>query len=197
MKRIYAALIALVLPGTAWAAEAVKDTSYLAPDGSRVLRDEIVIKAPIADAWAAFTTVDGWRTWATPYVTLSTPRLAVGAEFESSYHLDAAPGQDTNIRHRVLAFIPERMFAFQTVQSPKGFPHPDEVRQVFSVLELEPVDAKRTRVKLSMIGYGTGPGFNGLYNFFAKGNPWSLGKLAERFETGPIDWKKASAKPAQ
>ena len=43
---------------------------------------------------------------------------------------------------------------------------------------------------------GSGAGFDGLYNFFAKGNPWSLGKLAERFETGPIDWKKALEKPA-
>ena len=88
------------------------------------------------------------------------------------------------------------MFAFRTVRSPKGFPYPEEVRQVFSVVEFEALDGKRTRVKLSMIGYGTGPGFDGLYIFFAKGNPWSLGKLAERFEIGPIDWKKSLAKPA-
>ena len=196
MKRLLAIVCALILPGSAWAAEAVKDTSYLAPDGSRILRDEIVVGAPVPDVWAAFTTPEGWRTWATPYVTLSTPHLAVDAEFESSYHLDAAPGQDTNIHHRVLAFIPHRMFAFRTVQSPKDFPHPEEVRHVFSVVELEPVDAKHTRVTLSMLGYGTGPGFDGLYAFFAKGNPWSLGKLAERFDTGPIDWKKTLAKPA-
>jgi uncharacterized protein YndB with AHSA1/START domain len=196
MRTLFGLLIALALPLAASAAETVKDTSYLAPDGSRILRHEIVVRAPVADAWAAFTTAEGWRTWATPYVTLSSPQLALNAEFESSYSLTAAPGQDTNIRHRVLAFIPERMFAFQTIQSPKGFPHPQEVRHVFSVVEFEPLEPKRTRVKLSMIGYGTGPGFDGLYNFFAKGNPWTLEKLAERFETGPIDWKKALAKPA-
>lgn len=195
MKRLFAAIIVLTLPITAQAAEAVKDTSYVAA-GSRVLRHEVVVAASAADAWSAFTTVEGWRGWATPYVTLSTAQLAVDAEFESSYHLDAKPGDERNIHHRVLAYIPGRMFAFRTVQSPKGFPFPDEVLQVFSVVEFEPLGAKRTRVSLSMIGYGRGPGFDGLYGFFSKGNPWSLTKLAERFETGPVDWKQALAKPA-
>ena len=169
MKLWITALLAFALPASASAA-AVKDTSYIV-DRSRVLRDEVVVAAPIADVWTAFTTVDGWRTWATPYVTLSTPQLSVDAEFESSYNLDATPGDERNIHHRVLAYIPQRMFAFRTVRSPKGFPYPEEVRQVFSVVEFEALDGKRTRVKLSMIGYGTGPGFDGLYNFFAKGIP--------------------------
>ncbi|MEQ1866111.1 MAG: hypothetical protein ABL996_15860 [Micropepsaceae bacterium] len=196
MKRLLAILISLMLPGVAWAADIVKDTSYLAPDGSRILGHEVVVRASQVDAWSAFTTAEGWRSWATPYVTLSTPQLAFDAEFESSYNLDAVAGDVRNIRHRVLAFVPERMFAFHTTQSPKGIPYPEEVRRVFSVVEFEPVARNRTRIRLSMIGYGTGTGFDGLYNFFAKGNPWSLAKLAERFETGPVDWKKALEKPA-
>jgi hypothetical protein len=63
-------------------------------------------------------------------------------------------------------------------------------------VEFEPLNARQTRVRLSMIGFGAGKGFDDIYGFFAKGNPWTLEKLAERFETGPIDWKKALEKPA-
>ena len=38
-------------------------------------------------------------------------------------------------------------------------------------------------------GYGPGPGFNELYRMFQGGNAWSLAKLKQRFETGPVDWK--------
>ncbi|MBP6010914.1 MAG: SRPBCC family protein [Alphaproteobacteria bacterium] len=195
MRHLFAALFVLTNPLAVQAADAVKETSYVA-NGSRVLRHEVVVAASAADAWSAFTTVDGWRSWAAPYVTLSTTQLAVDAELESSYDLNAKPNDERNIRQRVLAYIPERMFAFRTVQSPKDFPFPEEVRQVFSVVEFESLGAKRTRVSLSMIGYGSGARFDGLYGFFSKGNPWSLAKLVERFETGPVDWKKALAKPA-
>jgi hypothetical protein len=195
--RILASLIimAALSQGTA-EAQIVIDTSSVTRDASRILRHEVVIAAPVADAYDAFATMEGWRSWAVPFASLAAPGLAIDAEFETAYSPSAALGDDTNIRQRVLAFLPERMFAFQTVRAPKGFPHPEEIRQVFSVVELEPVDRAHTRVRLSMIGYRTGAAFDDLYNTFAKGNAWSLAKLAERFETGPIDWKKALAKPA-
>ena len=95
MKNLFAAIVALTLPIAAQAAEAVKDTSYVAA-GSRVLRHEIVVAASAADAWSAFTTVDGWRGWATPYVTLSTAQLAVDAEFESSRPIISTPSRVTS-----------------------------------------------------------------------------------------------------
>ncbi len=196
MKKLLALLLVLSVPGTAWSAEAVRNTSYLAPDGSRVMRHEIVVRAPTADAWTVFTTAEGWRTWATPYATLTPAKLAFNAELVTSYNPSAVPGDDTNIHHRILSFVPERMLAFHTTQPPKGFPHPAELSQLFSVVEFQPLGAKQTRLRLSMIGYGTGKGFDDIYDYFAKGNSWTLEKLAERFETGPVDWKKALEKPA-
>jgi uncharacterized protein YndB with AHSA1/START domain len=196
MKRLLAVLIAITLAGAAQASEAVRNTSYVAAGGSRVLRHEIVVSAPVADAWTAFTTAEGWRSWATPYATMSPSALAFDAELVTSYNPNAAPGDETNIHHRMLSYIPERMLAFHTTQPPKGFPHPNELAKIFSVVEFEPLGAKRTRVRLSMVGYGAGPGFDEIYGFFVKGNPWTLEKLAERFESGPIDWTKALAKTA-
>lgn len=195
MKNMAALLFVMLLPHAAFAGEPVRDTSYIAGD-SRVLRHEVVIAASPAEVFAAFTTEDGWRSWATPFVKFTPAQLTADGEIESAYKLDATPGEDTNIRQRILAFIPNRMLAFRVVQAPKGFPHPKEILRIFSVAEFEPLGQSRTRLRLSMIGYGAGARFDGLYAFFAKDNPWALAQLVKRFETGPADWKKLLAKPA-
>jgi hypothetical protein len=189
-------LIALLLvalgPPVAFAAEAVKDTSYVV-DGSRVLRHEVVVAASAADAWSAFASAEGWRTWAVQFARQTPATLGVGTELETSYNPNAVLGAETNIRQRVLAFIPGRMFAFHTTKVPKGFPHGDAFTKVFSVVEFEVVTASRTRVRMSMLGYAPGKAYDELYAFFAHGNAVSLQKLAQRFETGPIDWVKELA----
>ena len=170
----------------------VVDSSYKAFDGTRVLRHEVVVPASTAEVYAALTTAEGWRTWAVPFAVM-TPAFGAGAILETSYNPNAKPGEATNIKNKVLAYIPERMFAFQAVQAPTGFKHADLLAHIFTVAELERVGAKRTRIRLSMLGYGEGSAFDELYVFFAKGNAWTMTKLSERFETGPIDWTKAKS----
>lgn len=172
------------------AAGPVADTSYKAADGTRVLRHEIVVPASTTEVYAALTTAEGWCTWAVPFAVM-TPAFGAGAILETSYNPNAKPGEATNIKNKVLAYIPERMFAFQAVQAPTGFKHAELLAHIFTVAELEPVDAKSTRIRLSMLGYADGPAFDELYGRFAKGNAWTMTKLSERFEKGPIDWTKA------
>jgi uncharacterized protein YndB with AHSA1/START domain len=174
-------------------AAGVADTSYTAPDGSRVLRHEVVVQASAADAYRAFTTAEGWRTWAVPFAQL-TPDLSVGAIIETSYNAAAKPDDANNIKNKVLAFIPDRLFAFQAVQAPQGFKHADLLARIFTIAEFEPIDANRTRIKLSMLGYASGAGFDALYAHFAKGNAWTAQKLIERFEKGPVDWSRPKTK---
>ena len=192
MKQLLALLIWTASTTIAFAAN-VADTSYTTSDGTRVLRHEVVVLAPAADVYRAFTTADGWRTWAVPFAQL-TPDLSVGAVMETSYNPAAKLGDANNIKNKVLAFVPNRLFAFQAVQAPQGFKHANLLARVFTVAEFEPVDAKHSRVKLSMLGYGSGPAFDELYAHFAKGNAWTAQKLVERFENGPIDWTNAKPK---
>lgn len=183
-------LIAVALAtATPAAAGQVADSSYKAADGTRVLRHEVVVPASTAEVYAALTTAEGWRTWAVPFAAM-TPGFGAGAILETSYNQNAKPGDATNIKNKVLAYIPEQMFAFQAVQAPADFKHADLLAHLFTVAELERVDTRRTRIRLSMLGYAAGPAFDELYAFFAQGNAWTMGKLSERFEKGPIDWAK-------
>ena len=94
---------AVNLPSAARFAESVRDTSYLDAGGARVLRHEIIVAAaPVADVWAAFTSAEGWHSWATPYATMSPSTLAFDAELVTSYNPNAAPGDETDIHHRML-----------------------------------------------------------------------------------------------
>lgn len=191
MRALFLLVVAALFTMPALAGQ-VADTSYKAADGTRVLRHEVVVAAAPADVYAAFATAEGWRTWAVPFAEM-TPAFGVGAVLETSYNPAAKVGDATNIKNKILAYIPDRMFAFQAVQAPTGFKHADLLARIFTVAELEPAGPKGTRVRLSMLGYAQGAGFDELYGFFAKGNAWTMEKLAERFEKGPIDWAKARA----
>jgi hypothetical protein len=189
MKALFASFLAwTACAATAFAAQ-VADTSYVAPDGTRVLRHEVVVAASASDVYQAFATAEGWRTWAVPFAEM-TPAFGVGAVLETSYNPAAKIGDAKNIKNKILAYIPNRMFAFQAVQAPTGFKHADLLAHIFTVAELEQVSAKKTRIRLSMLGYAQGPGFDELYAAFSKGNAWTMEKLAERFAKGPIDWQK-------
>lgn len=164
----------------------VVDTSFVEANGDRTLQLAIVVPASAKDAFRAFATVEGWKSWAVPFAT-GEPR--VGAIMETAYRLDAKAGDRGNIKNQFIAWLPDRLLVFRNVQAPPDFPNPDLFARVVSVVEFEALGPASTRVVMSGVGYGPGPGFDELYRMFLGGNAWSLSKLKQRFETGPVDWK--------
>lgn len=156
-------------------------------DGTRTLEHSLIIRAPVDKVWNAFTTADGWRSWAVPYVQMD---FRVGGIIETSYDPAAKPGNANNIHNKILAFIPKRMFAFQTVKAPQGFPGAALMPSLWNVAELEPLKGGRTRVRFLGLGYGRDAGSEQLFQFFKKGNAESLVMLRRSLEQGPVDWTK-------
>jgi uncharacterized protein YndB with AHSA1/START domain len=164
----------------------VVDSSFTENNGDRTLQLSIVVPASARDVFAAFATAEGWRTWAVPFA-VGEPR--VGAVMETAYRLDAKPGDRGNIKNQFIAWLPERLLVFRNVQAAPDFPNADLFAKVVSVVEFVPLGPSSTKVVMSGVGYGAGPGFDDLYKMFQGGNAWSLAKLKQRFETGPVDWK--------
>lgn len=187
MREFIIVIMASLIAVPAWAGTVI-DTSYIARDGSRVIRHELDIPASAGDVYQAFTTADGWQGWAVPFARLSGD-LSVGADIETSYNPGASVGDAGNIKNRVLAYVPDRFFAFHVAKAPEGFPHADLITRVFTVAEIEPRNAGTVHLKLSMLGYGKGAGYDELYAFFRKGNAMTMENLKRRFDKGPIDWK--------
>lgn len=143
-------------------------------DGTRTLAMEVTVDAPIGEAWTAIATPEGWRRWAAPVA-----RIVPGEEdmLETSYTLDAKPGDASTIRQHFVAWIPNRMLAFRTVKAPDGFPNFETYRQVITVFELAPAGEGHTRIVLTAVNYPNTEAGRQLLGFFRQGNAETLAKL--------------------
>lgn len=167
------------------AAASVTNTSYAPAEGGFVLRHEAVVPATPEAVWEAISTEAGWMSWAVPFARIE---LRLEGRIETSYDPLAEPGDPANILSRVLAFLPGRMLAFQAERAPPGFPHPEQLQGLFSVLEVVPHGQGSSWVSISGVGYTESPAHLELRAFFEQGNAWTLERLVERFSTGPADW---------
>lgn len=168
------------------------DCSYTEADGTRTLCFELVVPAAQAEIWRLFTTTDGLGSWVAPVAAID---LRIGGIWEASYRPDGRIGDPANIRNRVLSYVPLRMLSIAVDSAPPDFPEADLARSVWTVLEFEPAGQTKTRVRVSMLGYRNGEGFERLYARFSSGNSLTLKALHTRVVSGPTDWAAAYAAP--
>jgi uncharacterized protein YndB with AHSA1/START domain len=174
----------LAAQGPAASAHTVKppaeltDTSYVAADGTRVLQQSILVPADVTNVWEAFTTSNGFASWAAPVAFVD---FRLGGYIEATYDPKGTIGAPGNIRNEIVAFVPQRMLAIRNTQAPPStaFDAPT-FQKMHTVIFFEPVTGG-TVVTIVQPGFGTGEKFDGVYTHFARGNGWSLEQLAKRF----------------
>ena len=168
----------------------IDDTSQTADDGTRTLRQSVIVTAPIAAVWSAFTTTDGYRAWAAPVAQVD---LHIGGIIETSYAVDARLGAPGNIRNEIIAYAPERMFALRNRQAPPDVPFDVPTFQsLHTVVLLDDLGGGRTRVTIVQPGYRAGDVYDLTWKFFERGNGATLVALRDRFVKGPKDWRNAA-----
>lgn len=193
MKRHTIILAALVTLGAcgislATAPVGIDDASSTAPDGTRTLRQSVIVAAPLAAVWAAFTTTDGYRGWAVPVADID---FRVGGIIEASYVTTAKLGDADNIRNEIVAYAPQRMFAIRNRAAPRDAPFDVPTFQsLHTVVLFDGLADGRTRVSIVQPGYRSGAAYSTLWKFFEWGNGATLAALRDRFVNGPTDWSK-------
>jgi uncharacterized protein YndB with AHSA1/START domain len=188
-RRSILALVACatLLPATA-AAQTVRDESHAGADGARVLQLSIDVPAEQDAVWRAFTTSEGFSSWAAPFAVVD---FRLGGFIEASYAPNSTAGAPTNIRNEIVAYVPLRMLAIRNRQAPPGAPFDAATFQrLHTVILFEPAATGSTRVTVLMPGVGSGEAFDGVYRHFERGNAWTLQQLHKRFTAGPIDWAR-------
>lgn len=183
-------LAAAALLAPAMAAQDVAVEVRPEANGTSTLVHALEVAAPLDTVWAAFATSEGLMSWAVPFAAF---RLEAGAESETSYDPAAKVGDAANIRTRVLAFVPRRMLAMKATAAPPGFPHPEVLPDLFSVVELDSVAPDRTRIVMYGVGYRDTPAHRAVLEMFREANRWSLAMLVKRFTDGPTDWSRLRA----
>lgn len=191
MARLLAFLLVLLTPLAAHAQ--VSEALKVEPNGSRTLVHSLIVPASADKVWEAIATIEGWKSWAVPSAWADP---ADPDAFETAYSLTAKPGDASNIVNRFVARLPGRILVYRTTRTPAGFPHAKAYLGVVSFFEIEPVDAERTRVRLTGANYPAGAEGGALLGFFRTGNRQSLEALRDRFVTGPVDWARKLNPPA-
>lgn len=157
--------------------------SFAASAAERALDKDIVIKASLEQAWAAWTTKEGITSFFAPDAEIE-PR--VGGAFHIYINPYGAPGTKGADDMRYLALQPHRMLSFDW-NAPPSLPEVRQQRTVV-IVRFEAVDDKTTRVRLHHVGWGDGGEWDKAYAYFDKSWGVVLGNLQKRFDSGPVDW---------
>lgn len=184
----------ILLIAAAWAAagatslnaQEVTNASFETSEGKRILRLEITVNCSLDRAWELFATAEGMRTWMAPVVEIG---FRNGGRWEASYDKTKKIGEPGNIVNEVVCVIRKEMYVLRVREVPDNFPFdPEKTYQGRSVLQFEEVGEDRVKVTLTGTGYGEGEEWDRIYNFGVRANGYTLEKLYERVENGPVDW---------
>lgn len=191
-RSLGAAAAALCLGAAAQTGPGPVTTTLLPePEGRQALSQSIDVAAPPAAVWEALTTGAGWRSWAAPFAEVD---FRLGGIIETSYQAGARAGAPGNIRNQIVAYVPQRLLAIRNVQAPPNTPFDAAAFQTLhTAVLLDPIDGGRTRVTTVMSGLRSGEPWDGVLKHFRWGNAWTLEKLKERFDKGPVDWARLMA----
>ncbi len=139
---------------------------------------EAVVNAPVDSVWAAFTTDRGLESWMAPHATID---LRIGGAMRTVYDPKARLGDPSTIENAVLAYEPLRMLAIRVSHAPTGFPFPNAIKAMWTVIYFEPVTAGTTRVREVSMGFGSDEESQKMRQFFDRGNAMTMAALQKRF----------------
>jgi uncharacterized protein YndB with AHSA1/START domain len=111
----------------------VSNSGFTEASGDRAMQLSIEVPAPAHEVFLAFTTSEGFSSWAVPVALVD---FRIGGYIEASYDPAAKPGDPNNIRNRILAYVPDRVLVIKNEQAPKGFADPELFQRTSTVIGL-------------------------------------------------------------
>lgn len=136
--------------------------------GERMLVEEVIVEAPLAKVWWAYTTGPGMQAWAAP---LAEVDLRAGGTIRTNYDPEGElGGPGTNTLH-IVNWVPERVL---TLRAELNDNWPElmqrDAGKLMNVVLFEELGPRRTRIESYGVGYGADPAYDGLLGFFAQAN---------------------------
>ncbi len=158
-------------------------TLWSLPNASRAqdekpLVHEGIVNAPLDQVWAAFTTKTGLESWMVAHAEID---LKIGGKMKARYDPKGAVDDSKAIENTILSYEPIRMFSFKVTKAPQGFPFPNAITNMWTVVYFEPQNGKATRVRGVSLGFGDDEESRKMREFFNRGNAITLERLQKRF----------------
>ncbi|MBL8886147.1 MAG: SRPBCC domain-containing protein [Phycisphaerales bacterium] len=147
----------------------------------RFVRNEGVIHAPVSELWKSFQTPEGiQKMWSVPKADVD---FRPGGRIRTTYDATGTLGDDGTIVNEIVTLEPERVLVLRSIAPKKA---PDYIQEIcktgWTVLRFEPLSPTSTRLTITGLGYKDGELYDKAFEFFKKGNGWTLEKMQEAFE---------------
>ena len=157
-------------------------------NGDVFLIQKVMIDAPLAKCWAAYTTTQGWQNWVAPVAQVE---LEIGGTIKTNYRPEGSVDDDDTVVLKVVNYVPERILTLQANVT-ENFPEimKADAERLFNVIEFERIDDEQTRVTSYGIGYKDTPEYQRLLKFFVTANEGTYEKLIAYVERGESAFKK-------
>jgi len=153
-----------------------------AAHGQQPLVTEGVVDAPVDSVWNVFTTTAGLESWMAAHASFD---LRIGGTMQTVYAPEGKLGDASTIENTILAYELNRMLAIQVSKAPAGFPFPNAIRNMWTVIYFEAVDGTQTRIREVSMGFGADEESQKMRQFFDQGNASTLIALQKRFASTP------------
>lgn len=142
---------------------------------------QTVVDAPIEQVWAAFTTKAGLESWMVAHAEVD---VKVGGALRTQYDPAGSTDDARAIVNTILSFEPLRMLSFRVTRAPQGFPFPNAIATMWTVIYFEPRGETATSVREVSLGFGGDEESQRMRAFFERGNAFTLKRLQEHFAAG-------------
>ena len=148
--------------------------------GQRILLHRFEVAAPVERVWKAYTTAEGWRSWAAP---LAEVDLRVGGSILTHYDPAATIGDPGTNRLEIVNFVPERLLTLQADLS-ENWPEvlKEDAEGLYNVILFESRGEGTTAVESYGLGYRDRPEYDDLLGFFRSANERLLEGLVQILE---------------
>ncbi len=164
---------------TAVISNQVLNRSFIAANGEKMLRFELILDTTLQAVWDAFVTEDGIVRWEAAKAKLD---LKVGGTLLTHYDKIANIGDKGTIVTDIPAYIPMELFIFK-VNLNEAFPEKcrNEDKNLQEIVLFSKISKGKTKIVSTMIGWGSGEEWDKVYKFFEQGNKWTYEQLVQMF----------------
>jgi len=161
-------------------AQKIKNTSYVAKTGEKVLRLEMIVPVDKVKAWELFTTDTQLKKWIAP---LAHIELKTGGYILTNYDSSKSRSDPSSIKLPIINYIEQDLLTLKVKQN-NNFPAStlNEDGNLQEIIQFEDAGNGDTKVISSMVGWGIGTDWDKVYKFFEKRNTWTYEEMSRIFQ---------------
>ena len=153
----------------------VENTSYVNKSKERVLQLSIIVPLSVEELWKYFSTDPKLSKWIAPVAHIE---LKSGGYIVTNYDKTKSLSDSSSIKLGIISYLENELLILK-VDLNNNFSKQlqDEDQNLQEIIQFVSIDAGKTKIISSMIGWGQGKDWEKTYDFFLKGNEWTYNEL--------------------